>query len=216
MLAALACDLGHRAVRALYRVEDEQPVVVWRLRLRSHRTSTVAGAGGLDEPAAQVGIAKLSPLLVEREGAEILPQGQAIERHLSLEREQRGERAAVDLGEHAPAGRGRLVEQGQIRAPDIGHAAPAEHSEGHRPARLHSEVAQPHVILAQTRVRGRAVDTLAGQLEDARIEIAHHADEATYLFPRRGAAGHGPPTGGFVRRRARGGEAHRPSTYGIA
>src|SRR5262249_35834986 len=122
----------------------------------------------------------------------------------------------VDLGEHAPAGRGRLVEQGQIRAPDIGHAAPAEHSEGHRPARLHSEVAQPHVILAQTRVPGRAVDTLAGQLEDARIEIAHHADEATYLFPRRGAAGHGPPTGGFVRRRARGSEAHRPSTYGIA
>ena len=37
-----------------------------------------------------------------------------VEGRLGLEREQGGERAAVHLGEHAPAGPGGLVEQGEI------------------------------------------------------------------------------------------------------
>jgi hypothetical protein len=56
MLAALACDLGHRAVRSFHSVEDEQPVVVRGLGLGADRPAAVLLTGGLDEPTAQVGI----------------------------------------------------------------------------------------------------------------------------------------------------------------
>src|SRR4030095_6895749 len=117
MLAALAGDLGDRAMRSLDRVEDEEPVVVGELGLGAERAAAVALAGGGDEPAAHLGVTKLAPLLGERERPNVLPLRQMVERRLGLEREQSGERAAVHLGEHAPAGGGGLVEQGEALPP---------------------------------------------------------------------------------------------------
>ena len=102
------------------------------------------------------GSRSLRLLLVERQRAELLPHRQPVERQLGLEREQRGERAAVHLREHAPARGGGLVEQVQVRAARRpGASAPAEHAERDRPPALDGEVAQPHVVVAQARDRRR-------------------------------------------------------------
>ncbi len=208
--------LGHRAVRALHGVEHEEAVELGGPGLRADGTAAVARARGLDQPAAQLGVAQLPPLLVERQGAQLLPHGETVEGELGLEREQGAQPAAVDLGEHAPAQGRRLVEQGQVLAPDVGAVAPAEHAEGDGPPRLHGQVAQPEVILAQTGIAGGAVHALAGQLEDARVQLAHDADEAPHLVPGGRAARHGPAVGRLVGRRARGGEADGAGAQGVA
>ena len=214
---ALARDVGHRAVRALHGVVDEDPLVREGARLGAERLllGRVVGAG--HQAAADFGIAKLPLLLVERQRAERLPRRQVIERQLGLEREQHVEAAAVHLGEHAPAGRRRLVQQGHVARPHVTRVQPAEGAERDGPARLHREVAQAHVIVAEGGgVRLLAADGLAGQLEDTGVELAHHADQPAHLVPRGQAAGHRPAVGRLVNRRARGGEADGARLDGLA
>src|SRR5207249_8064037 len=65
--------------------------------------------------------------------------------------------------------------------------------------------ARPPVTVAQPlRV---AAGALAGQLEDARVHLAHDADQPSHLVPGGQTAGHGPPVGRLVARRAGSGEA---------
>src|SRR3989442_290854 len=93
-------------------------------------------------------ICSAMPLLGERELAQLLPHRQIVERHLGLEREQRAQRAAVGLGEHAAAGSRGLVEQVHVLLPDARHATPAEDAERDRASRLDGEVAQADVVVA--------------------------------------------------------------------
>ena len=95
----------------------------------------------------------------------------------------------MHLGEHAPAGGGRLVQKREILPPHVGHAAPAEHAERDRAPGLDREIAQPRVVLAKPRIVRRPVDALAGDLEQAGVQIAHHADQPAHFVPRRQAAG---------------------------
>ena len=207
--AALARDLGHRAVRAVHGVEHEEPVVVGRPRLGADAARPSRSRRGLDQPAAQLGVAQLPLLLVERQRADLLPLRQAVERQLGLERQQRAERAAVRLGEHAPARRGGLVEQRRgtcARRP--GDAAPAEHAERDRPPGLHGEVAQPRVVLAQRRDRRRRGPTSS----PASSKMPALSSPMTPTSRRTSsqlasAAGHRAAVGRLVARRARGGEA---------
>ena len=216
MLAALARDLGHRAVRPLDGVEHEQPVVVGRLRLGAQRTPAIALARDLDELLARRGIAQAVPLLGERKLAELLPHRQPVERHLGLERQQRAEGSAVGLGEHAATGGRGLVEQVHVLLPHARDAAPAEDAERHRPSSLDGEVAQADVVVAQRRVIGDPVHVLTGQLEDAGIQLTHGADEPPHLVPGRRATGHGPAIRRLVARRARRGEADGAGADGVA
>src|SRR5439155_18028009 len=97
---------------------------------------------------------------------------------LRLERQHDVEPPAVRLCEHAPAGRGRLVEQVQVAAPDLGRLEAAEDAPRHGTPGLDGEVAQAHVIVAEgDGIAELAPDGFAGQLEDAGVQIAHHRDE---------------------------------------
>ena len=80
----------------------------------------------------------------------------------------------MDLREHPSPGRCGLVQQGEVFAPDVGHAAAAEHAERDRPSAFHRELAQPHVIVAQARIVRRSVHTFTGELHDPGVEAAQH------------------------------------------
>ena len=141
-------------------------------------------------------------LLGERQRAELLPHREPIEGHLRLEREQRAQRAAVDLGEHPPARGGRLVEKGEVLSPDVGHAAPGEDAEGDRSPGLDREIAQAGVILAQPRIARRPVDAFAGDLEQTGVQVTHHADQPAHFVPRRQTASDRLTARSLVSRRA--------------
>ena len=173
-----------------------------RPRLRPDRPPLGALARGPDQAAAQLRIPQAPLLLVQRHRPELLPHRQAVERQLGLEREHRGERAAVHLGEHAPARGGGLLEQGEVGAPDLGRLPPAEQTPGHGPSRLDGQIAQPDLIIAQTGITRRAVHALAGQLEDPRVHLAHDAHQPPDFVPGGEPARDGAPVGGLVARRA--------------
>jgi hypothetical protein len=73
VLAALPGDLGHGAMGPLHRVEHEEPVVIGRPRLGAQGAPVIARARALYEATSQVGVAQAPPLLVEGQGAELLP-----------------------------------------------------------------------------------------------------------------------------------------------
>jgi hypothetical protein len=123
----------------------------------------------------------------------------------------------VDLGEHPPAGRRRLVEQLHVVAPHLARLQPAEHAPGDRAPGVHGQIAQADVVLAERgRIAQLAADGLAGQLEDPRVQLAHHAHQAPDLVPRGQTAGDRPGVGCFVDWRAGGGEAHGARADGVA
>ena len=111
---------------------------------------------GLDQPAAQLGIAQPLLLLGERQRAQLLPHRQAVERQLGLEREQRGERRGCAPGRTCArprrrsrrAGRGtcarRRARRARLKRPKV-----------IGPARLDGEVAQPRVVVAQAGIARR-------------------------------------------------------------
>src|SRR4029450_3910094 len=129
---------------------------------------------------------------------------------LSPEAQHRSERAAVNLGEYAPPGRRRLVQQLHVILVDPWRILAAEQAERDRPPALHGEGPQADVGGA-AQLRGALpapVDVLAGQLEDAGVELAHDADQAADLVPARHPAGDGPAIRRLVAPRpARGGAA---------
>ena len=104
----------------------------------------------------------------------------------------------MHLREHPAAARRRLVEQGQIRAPEVGLFAPAEQAPRDGAPALDGQIAQPHVIVAQA--LGISARPLAGQLEHARVLVAHHSDQPAHLVQRGQAAGHRTPVRGLVAR----------------
>jgi hypothetical protein len=120
----------------------------------------------------------------------------------------------VYLREHPAATGRRLLEEGDVRAPEIGFLTPAEQTPRDGPPGLDGQIAQPHMVVAQA--LGVSARALAGQLEHARVHVAHHADEPAHLVPRGQAAGDGTSVRGLVARRARGGEADRAGANRIA
>jgi len=94
---------------------------------------------------------------------------------------------------------------------------PAEVAERHRAAGLDGQVAQAQVVVAEGGgVRQLASDRLAGQLEDAGVQLAHRADQPPHLVPCRQPARHRPPVRRLVDGRARRGEADRAGLDGGA
>src|SRR3970040_936694 len=78
----------------------------------------------------------------------------------------------MDLGEHAAAGGGGLVEQVEVSSPDPGRLLPAEEAERDRASGLDREVAQPDVVLPEpARVVAGPLDLLGGPLEDPRAPL---------------------------------------------
>src|SRR3989441_10051611 len=78
-------------------------------------------------------------------------------------------------------------------------------------------VAQAHVIVAEgDGIAELPPDGLAGQLEEAGVQVAHHADEPAHLVPRREPARDRPAVGRLVDRRARGREADRAGADRVA
>ena len=204
--AALARDLRHGAVRSLGRVHEEDPLVGGGPRLGSDGLALVALPRGLDEPALHLRVAQPALLLFQRQRPQLLPHGQAVEGQAGLEREHHGEGAAVHLGEHAATRGSRLLEEADVLPPEIGGLAAAEEAPGDGAAGVDGEIAQPHVIVAQPLLI--VAESLAGDLEDAGVHLAHDAHEPSHLVPRGEAAGHGAAIGGLVARRARGRQAH--------
>src|SRR4029077_17020883 len=179
-----------------------------RAGLSTQGLPIVALARGLDQPAAQLRIAEAPLLLVERQGAQILPHGQPVERQLGLEREERGEPPAVHLGEHPAAGGGGLLEERGVGPPDVWRVLSAEEAERDGTSGLDGELAQAAVVVLEAGIAQLAVHALARDLEDARVHLAHDADKATDLVPRGDAARDRATVGRFVARRARRREAH--------
>ncbi len=215
--AALACHLGHRAVRTVDVVHYEEPVEHGRARLGPEGLAVELRPRRLDQLGAQALVAQARTLLGQRQLADLAPHRQLVERRLRLERENRRQRAAVHLGEHATAGRRRLVDQAHVLAPDPGRVLAPEQTEGNRPACLDRELTQAAMIIAPRLLAAAgAVDAFTGDLEDSGVEVAHHADESTHLVPARHAAGDGAAIRRFVARRARGREAHSAGLDGVA
>ena len=185
MLTAFSRDLRHRAMRPLDGVEDEQPVVFGAPCLCADASPVVADLGRLDEPAAPLGVVQATRCSASGSARNSFQTGSLVERQLGPEREQRAERAAVDLREHPPARRRRFVEQGEVLAPDVGHAAPAEYAERDRPSTLYGELAQADVIVAQAGVVGSAVHPFPRELHDPCVQVTHHADEPPHFVPTR-------------------------------
>ena len=108
----------------------------------------------------------------------------------------------MHLGEHAPAGGGGLVEQTEVLAPDVRHAATAEDPERHRAPGLDGEIAQADVVIAQPRIVRRPVHALPGDLEEPGVQLAHDADQPPHFVPRRQTARDVTPVGSLVSRRS--------------
>jgi len=160
-------------------------------------------ARGLDQAAPHLGVGQVLALLLERLGPELLPRREPVERQVGFEREDHAERAAVHLREHPPARDGGLLEQVEVDAPDLRRLPPAEQAPGHGASGLHGQVAQPHVVVAQSLgIACGATHLFAGELEDARVHVAHHAAEPTHLLPAGEAACDGSPVGRLVTRRS--------------
>jgi len=173
--------------------------------------------GARDQAAARLGVAQPLPLLREGQRAERFPRREVVERQLRLERQHDVEPAAVHLGEHPSAGGGRLVEEVQVAAPHVGRLQAAEVAPRHGTPGLDGEVAQAHVIVAEgDGIAELTPDGLAGQLEEAGVQVAHHADEPAHLVPRREPARDRPAVGRLVDRRARGREADRAGADRVA
>jgi hypothetical protein len=100
--------------------------------------------------------------------------------------------------EHPPARGGRLLDQLHVVAPHVGRVLAGEEAEGDRPAGLHGQGLQAAVVVGQVGMIDLAVHALAGQLEDARVQLAHHPDQAPHLVPRGHAARHRPGIRGLV------------------
>src|SRR5437899_11013396 len=107
--AALARDLGHRPMRPLHRVEDEDPLVRGRPRLRPDRATLPALARGPDQAAAHLGVGPVLALLLDRPGPELLPRREPVERQVGFERGAHAERAYVTLRAHSTVGTRRLL-----------------------------------------------------------------------------------------------------------
>src|SRR5262245_35018862 len=119
-------------MRTLGRIHDEDPIVPGATWLGADRPSLVPFPRGVHELAPEPRIAQPTLLLVERQRAELAPDREAVEGQVGPEREHDAERAAVDLGEHAAAGRRRPIEKIEVDTPDPRRFPPAEETPGYR------------------------------------------------------------------------------------
>ena len=206
----------HRAMRALSRVHDEDPLVR-RPRAPRRRWDGARRARARPRPDGGAAPDRAAAASARSSGSarSSLPHGQAVEGQLGLEREHDGERAAVHLREHAAAAGRRLLEQGEVRAPEIGLVAPAEQAPGDGPPGLDGQIAQPHVVVAQTRRRSPPARSPASSKMPG-VHLAHDADQPAHLVPRGQAARDRAPVGRLVARRARGREADGAGANGVA
>src|SRR5882724_551581 len=205
--AALLGDLRHRAMRPVHALHHMDPLVDGGPRLGADGLAVFTFFRRRHQLLPELGIPQALLLLLQRERAKLAPHRQPVEGELGLEREHRGQGAAVHLGRHAPAlGRG-VLEQLHVRAPGVRGVPTAEEPEGDGTACLDGQLAQAAVIVGDTRIAGVAVHALAGELEDAGVHVAHHADQPPDLVPRSEPARHGPAVWRLMARRPGGREA---------
>ncbi len=196
-------------------LEHVDPVVARLARLGAHGATEVALVGRAHEALAHLRPAEQLGLGVERQGAQLGPLRQLVERQAGLERQQHGDAAAVRLGEHPPALGGGLVEQVELVAPDL-RVGCAEHAERHRHAGVHRQAAQPAVGLGPRLWVACRDLRLVGQLEQPDAELAHRGHELLDLRPLGQARRHGEAVGGEVVGAARRGQADGPGVQGVA
>jgi hypothetical protein len=128
-------------------------------------------------PIPRVGVAQRLELLAPRQGAELLPTRQHVERQARLEAEQHRDPPAVRLADHAPALRGQPVDEVEHVPAAAGRG---DETRGHRDAEVDGD--RPHVV-----PRGRAdvgvvvVDALERAFDDAGADVAHHLGERAQL-----------------------------------
>ena len=214
MHALASGQLGHAEVILSHVRHGIHPIPLRGPRLRAHHPRPlVVGAGRGDQLGLAHRILKPCLLLLKGQAAQVPPDIPLVEGGLGLEGEQHVERPAVDLGEHAPAGRRGLIEQVKVRTPQLRRRAHAEHAPSLGDAGLHRQVAQPLVVLPAS--FGIAARRLAGDLEQAFADRAHGVDDAAHFVPLGQAAGHGTVIGGRVVEGAGGGKADRAGLDGL-